>query len=131
MKHQWGSPAVVAAITIVYWVATVLRTGAWPASSPPRFDDTRLLLEGLDCARRGIVPHLELDCDWRKRPFNYPSVWLSLSHVGLTADDTNAVGAALGALFTMAVLLSFRRAPLLGAIIGGTCAISPATLWGI
>ena len=93
MKNQWSGPAVVAAIIIVHWVATVLRTGAWPASYPPRFDDMRLMLEGLDCARRGIDPHLEPDCDWRKRPFNYPSVWLSLSHLGLTAEDTDAVGA--------------------------------------
>jgi hypothetical protein len=95
------------------------------------FDDSRLMLEGVDCANRGIDPHLEPDCDWRKRPFNYPSVWLSLSKVGLTVNDTNVVGIAIGAVFIFSLLFSFRQTSAMAGLIGGACLVSPAVMLGI
>jgi hypothetical protein len=134
--------AVLAAFIFAYsvaWVSIASYSGdarkAWHVLRVPAmqrsFDDFRVVLEGVDCVRRGINPHLEPGCDWRKRPFNYPSVWLSLSHVGVTVQDTDALGIAIGALFTLSVLLSFRRASPMAGLIGGVCVISPAIGMGI
>jgi hypothetical protein len=142
MKSQWTSPAVVAAFLLAYgitWWLIASQSGdhpsRWRALGVPAmqrsFDDARLLLEGVDCAKLGRDPHREPRCDWRMRLFNYPSVWLRLSHLGLSARNTNGVGVGIGIVFVIFALLSFRQSLPLAGVIGGACMISPAIMLGI
>jgi hypothetical protein len=139
---RWPSGAViVGAFLISYlslWLVVAGHSGierAWRVVRVPAeqrsFDDARLILEGVDCVRRGRNPHHDTECDWRYRTLNYPSIWLSLRHVGLTVQQTNPIGIGIGLVFIIAVLLSFWRSLPLAGVIGGACVISPAVMLGI
>ena len=140
---RWPSGAViVGAFLISYfsvWSVIACHSGnstvAWIAMHVPgehrSFDDARLILEGADCAQLGRNPYSDTECDWRYRTFNYPSIWLSIRHVGLTVQQTDIIGIAIGLAFIIAVLLSFWRTFPLAGLIGGACMISPAVMLGI
>jgi hypothetical protein len=98
----------------------------------PGFDDLRFLLEYIDCKREGTDPYAyPVRCDYRWRPFNYPSTWLLFRYFGFTTKDTDVIGIGIALVFAGCVLLAFRRATPSAALMGGICAISPAVMLGI
>jgi len=105
-------------------IGTVVRGGldkAWmifgiPALKP-YFADTRGITHAIDCLLSGQNPYYVNTFDPWHRYFNYPPIWLSLRHLGVTSATSNLLGTLFGLLMASACIFLFRAKTLLSAAI--------------
>jgi len=78
-----------------------------PWQTWPPFGDLRIVLEACDFSRGGGDPLRSSELH-----YNYPRIWLSLRHLGLTVADTTWLGLTLDAAFLACIVrLAWHAAP--------------------
>lgn len=83
----------------------------------PYFADTRGITYAIDCVLSGQNPYFVNTFDPWHRYFNYPPVWLSLRHLGVTSATSNLIGTLFGLLMASACIFLFRAKTLIGAVV--------------
>jgi hypothetical protein len=108
--------AAITLLSILLAVGTHVRgtlPAAWEAfgivSSTLDFEDLRGVTHSIDCVNAGQDPYSVRSFDPWHRLYNYPPIWLSLRHLGVTSRTTNLIGVGF-ALVTIAALLTLFTA---------------------
>lgn len=100
-------------------------------TASPTFLDTRVIVSGWECTRRGFDVLVENPCDPWDRPMNYPRIWTAPARLGLGEGDTIALALATCALFFLAVSLVIGRVRPREVFIYGAVLLSPAVMFGV
>ncbi len=107
--------ASVLCVAVALWLGVAKHgsvAAAWqmlraPAKTP-LFIDSFMLTDASECARAGLDPYLVSTFDPIGRLFNYPPIWLSLRHLGVTNAASLWIGLTLAAMTIVAMLMLFR-----------------------
>ncbi|HTJ78573.1 MAG TPA: glycosyltransferase family 87 protein [Rariglobus sp.] len=84
-----------------------------PAVDSPAFYDLQVILWGIEVSAQGRDPYHEPPPEGASYFYNYPSIWLHLSSLGLNLEWTRPLGLALAGSFLISVILITRpRSPL-------------------
>jgi hypothetical protein len=138
--HFLKSPTaiLIAAALVMLAVLAALGGGSvqqgvfWFGIPPlkPVFADLRLVLSGVDCTVTGHNVLEANPCDPWKRPFNYPTLWLSvLGLFGLGQKAAIPMGFVFIAVFVASVLYMMRGVAAARMWPVALAAISPAVLF--
>jgi hypothetical protein len=100
-------------------------------TASPTFLDTRVIVSGWECTRRGLDVLVENPCDPWDRPMNYPRIWTAPARLGLEEGDTVVLALATCALFFLAVFLVIGRLRPREVFIYGAVLMSPAVMFGV
>jgi hypothetical protein len=97
----------------------------------PAFFDLRSLTSAWECEREGIDVLPVNPCDPRRRPANYPRLWLVVAPLGLDESDTVALGVALAVLFFALALAVTGPLTAYEGLLYGIALVSPAVMFGV
>jgi hypothetical protein len=101
------------------------------AAATPSFLDMRSITTGWECTRKGVDPLPLNPCDPRRRPANYPRIWLKLSWLGLGEGSTVALGIATAVIFFLAALLFVGPLTIREALVYLAILLSPSVMIGV
>lgn len=106
------------------WPAARLgAVGFIPWQTWPPFADLRIVLEACDFARSGGDPLRSVDL-----LYNYPRIWLSLRHLGLTATDTPWLGMMLDLTFLACIVHFAWSAPPAATVLTAAALVTPPVM---
>ena len=91
----------------------------------------RSLTSAWECERRGVDVLPVNPCDPRKRPANYPRLWLAAAPFGLDESDTAVLGVALAVLFLVFALVVTGPLTAYEGLLYGIALVSPAVMFGV
>lgn len=135
-KHPWAFTVALAAILFLVAILVAGRDpvfGLWGVRCmKPDFPDTHGITSGIEWAREGGDPLVSNPRDPWARTFNYPRVWLGLSHLGIGQEHSVPIGYTLTLLFFLGLALFPPQAPghtTIALMLVG--AFSPAVLLGL
>lgn len=134
---RWISAGVVTGFLIAVYIAGT-RTdfvSAWARVGVehliPPFADMRFLTSAVETHRAGGDPFVFSPFDPWLRPLNYPRVWLLLSGIGITANQTIMLALILAAAFYTATALLVGRTTVIEGLVYGVLLCSPPAMFAV
>ena len=110
------------------WDPTWRTFGVTPLE--PHFFDMHAVTDHSDCASKGFNAYVLNPCDPRT-PFNYPPIWLSLSHLGIDGSDS-ALLSVLITVAALAMLVTLLKGRSIGdGAIASMAILSPSMMMGV
>jgi hypothetical protein len=137
---HFGSGTVIVA-TIIVTLGTLLFSGSWigwdltwrsfgVTPLHPYFFDMHALTDHVACAKQGFNPYELNTCD-PLLPFNYPPIWLWLSHLGIDGTDSAWIS-ILMTVATLAVLVKLLKGRSIGdGVFASLAILSPSMMMGV